>query len=151
MTIVKLPLTHCMQISALALVVTGMMLALWTPIEWAWRLPLALAVGGLGTWSWRRHLRRRPQAIVFGRLRGLRCQTADRHEIRIAHCQIGIVNPWLISARLDDDTGDHFDLFVPGPRCRRLSIVQYVAPCCPSDRRRSVTAGTSQPDERRGT
>ncbi|MCP5306512.1 MAG: hypothetical protein H6953_13800 [Chromatiaceae bacterium] len=114
MTVVKLPLTRCMQVSALALVVAGMMLALWTPIEWAWRLPLALAVGGLGTWSWRRHLRRRPQAIVFGRLRGLRCQTADRHEIRIAHCQIGIVNPWLISARLDDDTGDHFDLFVPG-------------------------------------
>jgi hypothetical protein len=86
---------------------------LWLPLAWSLRPAAAIAVVLASTALWSRHHRRLPQALArdaTGRLR-LQCRSGDWLEIE--RIDVGVVRPWLLSARLHAG-GRGRDLFVPG-------------------------------------
>jgi hypothetical protein len=93
-----------------------------THTAWPWRLGLAILVLTAGGLLWRHYLRRRPVALHAGARDSLTVTPADGRAVAVEQVTIGVVRPWLVSARLYVADGRRLDLFVPG---RSLSSAQH--------------------------
>jgi hypothetical protein len=103
-----------MRLAGWGLVTGCSALVLTVPAAWPWRMGwsgLVLVVGGL---LWRRYRRRRPLALHRLEASGLSCTLAEGGEVGVRRIRIGVLNPWLVSARLFVADGRVLDLFVPG-------------------------------------
>ena len=114
MQAVQIPLGSELRIGGPLLIALACLVLFACPILWPWQLLLALVGSLLGVWQWRRFLRRRPVAVVPGPNRGISCQLADGSTLTVSALRIGVLRPWLVSARLEGPAGERVDLFVPG-------------------------------------
>ena len=114
MQAVQIPLGPELRFGGPLLVVSVCLAVLACPVVWPWRLFLALLVMLVGFWQWHRFLRRRPVAIGPPLDRGISCQLADGSSLTVRELRIGVLRPWLVSARLEGVAGERVDLFVPG-------------------------------------
>jgi hypothetical protein len=111
---IHLPLNGCLRLAAWGIILASMALVLVGHAAWPWRVAGAALVLGTGVLLWRRYQKRRPVTLRACALGGLSCTLADGREVRIAQSQLGVVRPWLVSARLRTAGGERLDLFVPG-------------------------------------
>lgn len=96
---------------AVGSVVAAALLAM--PFAWPLRMGLASFAWMLAALMWEHHYRRSPTVLTMdaaGRV-GMRCRSGLW--LDVDDVDIGIVRPWLVSARLRV-TGSARDLFVPG-------------------------------------
>jgi hypothetical protein len=114
MQAVQIPLGSELRVGGPLLMISVCLAVLACPIVWPWRLFLALLGLLLGVWQWHRFLRRRPVAVAPGLDRGINCQLADGSTLTVSQLRIGVLRPWLVSARLEGQAGERVDLFVPG-------------------------------------
>ncbi len=114
MQAVQIPLGPELRIGGPLLIALVCLALLACPIVWPWRLSLALSGMLLGVWQWHRFLRRRPVAVAPGLDRAISCQLADGSTLTVSELRIGVLSPWLVSARLEGVAGERVDLFVPG-------------------------------------
>lgn len=122
MQTIQLPISRCIRFAGWGLITACSMLVLATHTAWPWRLGLAILVLAVGGLLRRRYLRRRPVALHAGARDSLTVTPADGREVAVEQVTIGVVRPWLVSARLYVADGRRLDLFVPG---RSLSSAQH--------------------------
>ena len=111
---VQIPLGPELRFGGPLLIGLACLALLACPVAWPWRLILALLGVLLGVWQWHRFLRRRPVAIAPRLDRGISCELADGSKLTVREMRIGVLRPWLVSARLEGAAGERVDLFVPG-------------------------------------
>ena len=111
---VQIPLGPELRFGGPLLIVVVCLALLACPVAWPWRLFLAMLGMLLGVWQWQHFLRRRPVAIEPPLDRGISCRLADGSSLTVRELRIGVLRPWLISARIEGVAGERVDLFVPG-------------------------------------
>ena len=89
-------------------------LVICSPVDWPWRVGAALATAITGGLLWKRFLVRFPRAIVDRTPDSLEVRAADGGNQLVEQVRLGVVRPWLISARLYLEHGAAIDLFLPG-------------------------------------
>ncbi len=113
MQAIDLPLTHSLRAAFVVLGLIGAGLVLLSPVQWPWRLAWLSCWLVSNTILWRHYVRSRPTRLLLSQNRGLSCLLADGREMQVARCELGVVRPWLVSARLVGIEGHKSDLFVP--------------------------------------
>ncbi len=111
---VQIPLGPELRFGGPLLIASVCLALLACPVVWPWRLFLALLGMLLGVWQWHRFLRRRPVTVAARPDHGISCQLADGSSLTVRELRIGVLRPWLVSARLEGVAGERVDLFVPG-------------------------------------
>ncbi len=114
MLTIELPLTRATWAAAVGLSLLGSGLVLLSRATLPWRLiwvVLLLTVAALGVQRFRR---RRPVSLLVRPDGQLDCVLRDGRRVAITQCELGVVRPWLVSARLTAHGTGRLDLFVPG-------------------------------------
>ncbi len=114
MLAIDLPRSRCTRLAASGVLLLGSTLVLVSQAQWSWRLACTVILFAGGQLLLRRYRRRRPVALLVQPDGDLCCVLPDGRRIRIAHCQLGVVRPWLASARLIGEGAECIELFVPG-------------------------------------
>jgi hypothetical protein len=114
MLAIDLPRSRCTRLATSAVLLLGSTLVLFSQAQWSWRLACIGVLLAGGQLLLRHHRRRQPVGLLVQPDGDLRCVLPDGRWVRIAHCQLGIVRPWLASARLSGEGEECIELFVPG-------------------------------------
>jgi hypothetical protein len=114
MRAIDLPLTRCMRFAAAGILLLGSGLVLFSRIQLPWRLACVGIILAGGQLLLQHYRRWRPVTLLVQSDGALCCVLADGRQIPVAHCQLGVVRPWLLSARLIGQRAECLELFVPG-------------------------------------
>jgi hypothetical protein len=96
-----------------AVVLSGCLLLLASPIAFPWRISAVTALLATGLALWHRHLCSRPQRLLSTSDGRLSCVCGDGREADVDKVRVGIAHPRLLSARLTLADGRRCDLWVP--------------------------------------
>ena len=114
MRAIDLPRSRCMRLAASGLLLLGSTLILFSRAQWCWRLACTVVLLAGVQLLLQRYRRWCPVGLLVQPDGDLRCVLSDGRQIRVAHCQLGVVRPWLASARLIGEGAERIELFVPG-------------------------------------
>ena len=113
MTTIPLPLSRSTGLFAAGLTLLVIALTLHSDIAWPWSLGAIVAMLVWSLTTWRRYIRRRPRHLIVETDGGLFCSLANDRGFAVVRVLPGIIQPSLVSARLDGGDGESADLFVP--------------------------------------
>ncbi len=113
MRAIALPLNRATWAAAVGLPLLGSGLVLLSRAALPWRLIWVLLLLTVAALVVQRFRRRRPVNLLVRPDGRLDCVLADGRRVAITQCELGLVRPWLVTARLTAHGVGQLDLFVP--------------------------------------
>ena len=114
MLAIELPLTRATWVVAVGLSLLGSGLVLLSRATLPWRLIWVVLLLTVAALVVQRFRRRCPVSLLVRPDGQLACVLRDGRRVAITQCELGVVRPWLVSARLTAHGAGRLDLFVPG-------------------------------------